>query len=143
MTTAPGYRDGWCIHYRSPHQGLGKEPLSTCEAGVEYAKFGKFYERPCFLDKGKSRPGAAHCDRLRLPTPDEIATRECWSKEHMAKLTLVMHAIVPWRKANKGRSATEIIACPACKGALHLSISSYNGHVHGRCETTDCVSWME
>jgi hypothetical protein len=143
--TAPGYRDGWCIHYRSPSQGLGRADLLTCEAGVEYAKFRgeKFDHRPCFLDKGKSRPGAAHCDQLRLPTAEEIATREIWHKERMAKLTTVMVGIMPWREKNKGRSATEIIACPACKGALHLSISSYNGHVHGRCETPDCVSWME
>lgn len=31
----------------------------------------------------------------------------------------------------------------ACGGKLHLSQSSYNGHVHGKCETPDCVSWME
>lgn len=29
------------------------------------------------------------------------------------------------------------------EGRLHLSQSSYNGHVHGRCETDDCVRWME
>jgi hypothetical protein len=28
-------------------------------------------------------------------------------------------------------------------GWLHLSQSAYNGHVHGKCETDDCVSWME
>lgn len=141
--SAPGYRDGWCIHYRSPSQGIGKADLTTCSAGVAYAKFPQFDRKPCFLDKGKSRSGADHCDHLRLPTVEEISDREAWRKSQWAKTVTVMQGIMPWRKANKGKSKSEIVECPACKGRLHLSISSYNGHVHGHCSTPDCVSWME
>jgi len=28
-------------------------------------------------------------------------------------------------------------------GALHYSVASYNGHMHGRCETEGCVAWMQ
>lgn len=36
------------------------------------------------------------------------------------------------------------MACPVCKtGKLQYSRSSYNGHVHGKCETPGCVAWME
>jgi len=28
------------------------------------------------------------------------------------------------------------VVCPKCKGELGYSISSYNGHIHGRCNTT-------
>lgn len=34
--------------------------------------------------------------------------------------------------------------CPICnKGELYYSRASYNGHVHARCSTENCVSWME
>lgn len=33
--------------------------------------------------------------------------------------------------------------CPVCKkGILYYSISSYNGHINGKCNL-GCVSWME
>lgn len=36
-----------------------------------------------------------------------------------------------------------VIECPKCNGHLHYSISSYNGHIHGQCETKDCLCWMQ
>lgn len=34
--------------------------------------------------------------------------------------------------------------CPICNtGKLKYSRSSYNGHVHARCTTINCVAWME
>lgn len=36
-----------------------------------------------------------------------------------------------------------IIECPKCKGKLHYSISSYNNHVWGKCETENCLAWMQ
>jgi hypothetical protein len=34
--------------------------------------------------------------------------------------------------------------CPICKtGELSYSRSTYNGHVHARCSTDSCVTWME
>ena len=36
------------------------------------------------------------------------------------------------------------MTCPICKtGKLRYSRSSYNGHVHARCTTINCVAWME
>lgn len=136
-----GYRDGWCIHYRSQSQGLGRPDLETCEAGIRFTDLGRPW--PCFLTKGESRPDAAPCEKLRKPTRDEINAHEQWSKERREVMIKVMTGIMPWRAANKGKSARESVECPACRGKLHLSISSYNGHVHGHCETEGCVSWME
>lgn len=140
-----GYRAGWCIHYRSPSQGIGKPFLTTCEAGVDYQFEGvKFDQRPCFLTKkGESKPGAVPCPKLRRPTPEEIALAEEFSERRMKMMVTAMQGISDWRKRNKGRSNSEIVECPVCRGKLHLSISAYNGHVHGHCETPECVSWME
>lgn len=49
-----------------------------------------------------------------------------------------------WRvKPKPLKDRREVVKCPVCKGKLHLSQSSYNGHVHGKCETKGCLSWME
>lgn len=138
----PGYRSGWCIHYQYSPGGPSGTPSKTCKAGVEYEQF-KGVQKPCFLTDGKSREGAAHCDKLRLPTPEEMAAREAWSKARTTRLFTVLNGIADWRKQHKGKSHAEVVECPACKGRLHLSIAAYNGHVHGQCETGGCVAWME
>lgn len=36
------------------------------------------------------------------------------------------------------------MVCPVCKkGGLFYSISSFNGHVWGKCTTRNCMEWME
>jgi hypothetical protein len=135
----PGYAGGWCIHFRDASKN------DTCEAGVDYEAWSgtKFGQRPCFLDKGQSRPDAAQCPKLRRPTTEEIALHEKWLEGRMMLFGTVMIGIGEWRRAHKGKSAAEVVECPACKGRLHLTIASTNGHVHGHCETEGCVSWME
>ena len=37
-----------------------------------------------------------------------------------------------------------IEVCPQCGGKLHWTRAiSYNGHVHAKCETENCLAWME
>jgi hypothetical protein len=145
----PGYRAGWCIHYRPPTGfGPGGKGHDDCEAGVRYDTFAqpRIRTQPCFLtDKGESKPDALPCEKLRRPTPEEIAAHEKWSEDRMGAFGKVMTTILPWRKANKGKNARTTMDCPACGAAqsLHLSISAFNGHVHGRCDTAGCVTWME
>lgn len=141
----PGYAAGWCVHYRY-NRKLREGEADTCEAGVEYATFANvpFSLRPCFLDDaGHSRPGSAECAKLRLPTAEEISLHEQWAAKRLDTLRVVMVGILPWRQAHKGKSASEIVECPACNGRLHLSIERYNGHIHGKCETPGCVSFIE
>lgn len=35
------------------------------------------------------------------------------------------------------------IECPECEGVLEYTVSIYNGHIHGKCKTDDCLSWMQ
>ena len=63
---------------------------------------------------------------------------------HFEKVLLGLKVAAEWRvKPKPKQDRRGVVECPACKGKLHLSQSSYNGHVHGNCETTGCVSWME
>ena len=34
------------------------------------------------------------------------------------------------------------IQCPKCGNILKYTRYSYNGHIHGRCETLNCLCWM-
>jgi hypothetical protein len=141
----PGYAAGWCIHYRY-NRDVKKGEANTCEAGIDLDKFTglKFGSRPCFLDEtGASKADALPCERLLRPTAHEIAAHEKWAEGRHGLLGKVMKDIQPWREAHKGMSTRDVVVCPACSGRLHLSIAAYNGHVHGRCETEGCVSWME
>lgn len=81
--------------------------------------------------------------RPGVPTAEEIEAHEKWAKGRQSVLFTVLEGIMPWRVKWTGRTHDETIECPVCKGRLHLSISGYNGHVHGRCETSGCVAWME
>lgn len=143
----PGQRAGWCIHYRRPPFYYDEDKNWICGAGVNLHKAweGVSHDKqPCFLDdKGNSKPGAVLCAQLRRPTAEEIATYDAWRVERTNKLGTVLAGIADWRAAHKGKSHGEIVECPACKGRLHLSIAACNGHVHGQCETPDCVAWME
>lgn len=41
-------------------------------------------------------------------------------------------------KESKGK-----IECPKCKRNLLFTVSDYNGHIWGKCETDGCLPWMQ
>ncbi|TXM96796.1 hypothetical protein FV242_33025 [Methylobacterium sp. WL64] len=43
--------------------------------------------------------------------------------------------------AQDGDSGT--VECPECKGRLSWARDSFNGHLHGQCETDGCLRWMQ
>jgi len=122
----------------------------TCSVGVNYdtfegTEFMSFDKRPCFSDDGKPRPG---CDLVQMPTAEEVAARYAKIELRLENLGKARMAIVaacggPWTYGMTGQSAT--IDCPACQGVMTLSFSraGCNGHIHARCSTPKCVSWME
>lgn len=62
----------------------------------------------------------------------------------MQRILVVDPVISKWRTVPKpANDRSEVIECPQCKGKLHLAQSSYNGHVRARCETENCVSFIE
>lgn len=119
-----------CVHFTGVQHNV-------CKAGVNYDTFTKGL--PCL----KELNAVETCDRFLAPTAEEIAADEAIHKQHMDRMALVFAAVAPIRKEQKGKNWHGVITCPACGGRLHLSHAAYNGHIHGRCETKDCVSWME
>lgn len=133
-----------CVHYNGC---LGND---TCDAGVNYAELagpGDAYAQrlPCHPQL-TGQPKVV-CEKKRLPTVEELAEDERETKERSVRIGKVRAAIVeacggPWKKGMLGVAGS--IECPACiKGSVSFTRSGYNGHVHARCSTAGCASWIE
>lgn len=112
-----------------------------CDAGVLYADVrrppaapGSGFQFPCFSDAG------TECALRKTPTLAEATEEERKMNEGfeftMAAIKLINAAV------GKKRGVTGTIECPKCKGRLHYSVAGYNGHIHGKCATEGCLSWM-
>jgi len=84
----------------------------------------------------------AICPKWERRSLEHAEARADSIEKQMRKMELVGPVVSKWRSKTPLHKQ-EVIECPVCKGRLHLSQSAYNGHVHGRCATPDCVSWME
>lgn len=131
-----------CIHFN----GIQHE---CCRAGINYRSlaglpdFGMALRLPCWEPSmGRKGETVVVCASYLEPTAGQIAEDEAEEKTYFAKMKKVLAAIAPWRtKPPIGK--VEIIECPSCSGRLHLVQAACNGHVHGKCATDGCVSWME
>jgi hypothetical protein len=120
-----------CIEFRErPIHGNGT-----------YIKAGEKTMRVDVCRKGES---AIPCSLRQEPTDEQIQADRKETDEHFEKVQVALKVASEWRiKPRPDHDRVETIECPICKGKLLLSQSAYNGHVHGKCETHNCVSWME
>lgn len=144
-----GQWSGWCVHYRS-------QMNDTCEAGVSFESVRNQIEytsqnegekhvstctraMPCFKHENPLSDG---CSKCRFPTPEEVEEHHAVIDRHIDEITTARAAIVAHTGGAKGVSGQ--IKCPCCGGAeLIYAVSGYNGHIRARCQTPDCVSWIE
>ena len=147
---------GTCKHFN------GTWHNKECMAGVCYAdviprpddNLGRAFRVPCRIIEGTEydqlnagqKSGydeRGTCDKFEEPTDEEIREHdeeiEAAVQRHMRTLPLIAKV----KEEQEGRDWQGVVSCPVCSGKLHLSHSAYNGHVWGRCDTEDCLSWME
>ena len=137
----------YCRHYE-PKPGMRAKDLD-CALGIDRKAL------PEIKDKGQSRwnmpcigghllPGGACaiCPQWERHTIEDGEKRAAGVLHSLRKMTLAGPVVKAWRN-KRPIGKREVIECPVCKGRLHLSQSSYNGHVHGHCETENCLNWME
>lgn len=122
---------------------------TTCDAGVVYLTVDSkdpalvgFAKMPCFRE-GAGVP----CEKRHFPTAEEVAAECAEIRERSQRLQIGVRAASEdaakrgFKKGNGGRAE---VPCPVCTtGSIMYSVSSYNGHIHGRCSTAECVSWMQ
>ena len=109
----------------------------VCKAGVDYETVKPL---PCITT---FRKGDCTCDKYEEPSQAEIDEWPAFLDERMEMHRKVGPVIVAIKREHKGKSWKGVVECPCCGGRLHVSHAGYNGHVHGQCETEDCLSWME
>ena len=134
----------FCKHYRA------MSDHTTCEAGVQYAKFRglRFDQKPCFWHQSAGEAPPPGCHLALFPTEEEIAEEEEEMRVRLegianARQAIVEHLGGPWKKGIAGSRGS--IDCPVCGvgAALHFTRAGSNGHIHAQCETQGCVAWME
>lgn len=129
-----------CVHYRSPSDH------DNCQAGVRYDEVRddtvtKGWRLPCFREST-----AQPCPKCEFPTPEAVAEEVAAIEQSFQRSNSAMHACsadAQQRGFRKGHGGAATIVCPVCGGTLHYSVASYNGHMHGRCETEGCAAWMQ
>lgn len=132
-----------CVHWGGLF-GPGMVKVTKCDAGVEYdtvsaAHPSNIKTLPCFREQSH----ITTCAKRWFPTKEESEAHEREVKERSAKvLGALRHVseLVAGKRGIHGRTR-----CPVCgiDDALHYSVASVNGHIWGKCETDDCVSWMQ
>lgn len=129
-TTKPGPNGISCA------AGMNLDEIKNVPTGPKDYKWG-----PCIGGHELTDPHE-HCPHWIRRTREMGEERADRVAEVFRRMELVGPVVAEWRK-KPPRGKAEVIECPACKGRLHLSQAACNGHVHGKCETAGCVSWME
>lgn len=137
----------YCAHYAPQPGGVKQDYCALgCDASMRMNNArlaGAPNMTPCI--GGHNMPGVlALCPKWERRSLEHAEARADSFERAMRRMAVVMPFVNEWRtKPKPTHNRSEIVECPECKGKLHLTQSSYNGHVHGYCETKDCVSWME
>ena len=120
-----------CKHFapREETCAVGLSPIDIATGGK---LFGWLKKAPRY-ERNKDAP---ICDKRELPTWDEVK-KESEDSEKSLLDVLVVIALIP-EKGNRGT-----VECPKCKGVVHWTRSAYNGHRHAKCETDNCLAFME
>jgi hypothetical protein len=132
----------YCQHYNP--QGIRKQ----CRVGADIKTIQCVVTKPSGLKwgpciEGHLLPNATElCSCWLRTTREQGEARADMVEKSDREMRLVMPVVSAWRK-RKPIGKAEVIECPVCKGRLHLRQAACNGHVHGCCETKDCVNWME
>lgn len=122
---------GKCKHFTGIQNDI-------CKAGIRYDDVKPV---PCLVKY--RRKDSPMCARYEEPTDEEVAEDEAYIQARMEMHSKAGSIIVEIKRQHKGHNWRGVLDCPVCGGRLHVSHAAYNGHVHGRCETEDCLSWME
>lgn len=127
-----------CVHFT----GLLED---RCEVGIPYDEVrdtsASPYRFPCFKDN------CLPCERKEFLSDEQVAHEVEQINLHTNRTMKAMRAAADDAKVHgfkKGSGGVGNLKCPCCEtGTLHYSVAGYNGHMHGRCSTPECVSWMQ
>jgi hypothetical protein len=130
-------KKGTCKHFR----GIQHD---TCSDNRDWRAItggdmiGVAQRMPCI----KRNPDQMICDFYAEPTEKEIEEDNAWIDKAIQNIKIAMPLISKIKEEYPdGGIGTK--DCPVCGDKFHFSVAACNGHVHGKCETDDCLSFME
>lgn len=136
-----------CKHYNGRDLFMpGSE--GKCRAGVDpiYSfcggdRTGWVRKVPCL----RTNETEAICPAAEYPTMEEEEQRQREFQEHSDRFFAALVKVRPAIVAEHERTGlwSGSLTCPQCSKPLHWSMSQSNSHVHARCETDNCIAWME
>lgn len=117
---------------------------NCCDAGIFYDDLNQDYKYciPCVQPHHTDNRPVVKCDLYRISTDHENELKKL--RDNSGEfITLIIPLICKIKVEQHDKNWTDIIKCPKCDGKLRVSHTAYNNHVMGRCETKDCLLWME
>ncbi|MCP5057057.1 MAG: hypothetical protein GY937_10080 [bacterium] len=128
------------------HHVYGPVFCQRCEAGIAYDEVrGSNNDGnqifPCTLydDEVASIPCANRDPFTRDEAEARLKQIRADGDKFLAQIRVVRPLIVDhFEPGSEG-----LIDCPYYSGRIHFTVAASNGHVHARCNSTDCVNWME
>lgn len=130
---------GLCKHFN----GVGNTP--PCLKGIDIRELvggpdlGWVTRLPCI----KRNKNPIPCDQFEDFTQEELQAIEDDFKEIEDMFETVQPVIDKIKIDHRNKNWEGIVECPICKGTLHITHVAINGHTCGKCETKECISWME
>lgn len=76
-------------------------------------------------------------------TVEEVAAQDAEMAAAVKRIQASESLVARVKRENKGRDARGLDTCPVCGKPLAWSHAGYNGHVAMKCETEDCIAFME
>jgi hypothetical protein len=134
-----------CVFFTGIHQ-------NTCKAGISYRELvggpqlGWARKIPCTQAWPHETERVSCAKLLHLTRQEAEAEVEADDKRMQRTLKAIKetHAHAKKNSLGIGHGGHGELECPACEGGvIEYIVASVNGHIHGRCSTPNCVSWME
>lgn len=118
-----------------------------CRAGVVFAELRATLPPdaipawPCFWYEG-CKPNM-QCGKFEPVGLKVLQDKEVAIQATIARIKLSMPFIASIKQEFKGQNFVGTRQCPVCSKTLSIRHAAYNGHVAVRCETEDCLNFME
>lgn len=136
------FHRNYCVHYNP--QGTETD----CDAGMDIKKIQSVKTTkgiawgPCIGGHTLDDP-KAFCPKWERRSMGSAEKRADDIERAIAIIEKAMPFISKWRNKKRPFEKAECVVCPACNGRLHLFQAGYNGHVMAKCETENCVNFIE
>lgn len=135
-------RAGTCRYFNGiQHARCDKDLVYRDVVGGPY--FGWANRLPCIASGPVNANARAVCSSFEEPTAADLKADRAAKARAMAMFRQVIPIIESIKREHRGATWTGEVTCPVCRGRLLVAHAGLNGHVSGRCLSTNCLEWQE